>query len=618
MEKVLLFFVAAALMATSASAQLKVSAPQKVTRPETHAIPAPKLEVAQMRTPGTPVAKAPKRVEYHEVYYNRPAGMYPGSLFMEPDGSPSGMAFAPYFATKPFVYYKFKAIYNETSSTIYEWIYNDGSDDNGNVYPMLPDDSIFISYDLGLYLFPVVQVMDGDKWYEYFMQGNYQGMKFPSHIMSAPNAAYLFSDIDEGGAILVSSKNFCWGGFQNDHDTPFTYYSGMDPYGNNESGFWFGKNGGTVTNAETGAKRTLRIDGIAQAFEKPSHPYLLKRVVLDATEIEVLDQVDMTCKIYKMDGGIPAYIRGGEVALPEVPGELVAAGRATLTPETDEYIIFTLYDEHDGLEVEYTPTIDYDMLVVIDGYNDPGMENLKSFSALISTDTNHDEGFGELAYLKYGLNNDDGTFSGDYIWAGLNNFFTSGEMMTGFSILLDIDNPFLKFDFDIEDGEYTFPNEGGLMRKVLYDDGQQQLITESIEFFSWIGSADDGWTLTCNGGDVPDWLNIELTDGEEDGEFNNHVNAKVVAEPLPRGVRYREAVVRFSYPGTYLDYKFMQGKKVDNPYDVNGDREVNVGDVNTTIDMILIGDESLNGDVNGDGEVNIADINALIDYILTH
>ena len=51
--------------------------------------------------------------------------------------------------------------------------------------------------------------------------------------------------------------------------------------------------------------------------------------------------------------------------------------------------------------------------------------------------------------------------------------------------------------------------------------------------------------------------------------------------------------------------------------DVNGDLEVNIADVNVTIDMILGGNSSTPAaDVNGDGEINIADINAIIDIIL--
>ena len=53
------------------------------------------------------------------------------------------------------------------------------------------------------------------------------------------------------------------------------------------------------------------------------------------------------------------------------------------------------------------------------------------------------------------------------------------------------------------------------------------------------------------------------------------------------------------------------------PGDVNGDREVNIADVNAVIDIILGGNSNTSsGDVNGDGEVNIADINAIIDIIL--
>ena len=51
---------------------------------------------------------------------------------------------------------------------------------------------------------------------------------------------------------------------------------------------------------------------------------------------------------------------------------------------------------------------------------------------------------------------------------------------------------------------------------------------------------------------------------------------------------------------------------------MNGDGEVNIGDVNALIDIILNGNvgDNQHADVNGDGEVNIADVNAVIDIIL--
>ena len=73
-------------MASSAGAQPKVSSPHKVAAPESRGMTASKLETAQMRAPGTPAVKAPKKAEIHKVYYNRPAGMYPGSVLIAPDG----------------------------------------------------------------------------------------------------------------------------------------------------------------------------------------------------------------------------------------------------------------------------------------------------------------------------------------------------------------------------------------------------------------------------------------------------------------------------------------------------------------------------------------------------
>ena len=50
--------------------------------------------------------------------------------------------------------------------------------------------------------------------------------------------------------------------------------------------------------------------------------------------------------------------------------------------------------------------------------------------------------------------------------------------------------------------------------------------------------------------------------------------------------------------------------------DVNGDREVNIADVNAVIDVILSDVNNPSADVNGDGEITIADINAIINIIM--
>ena len=135
-----------------------------------------------------------------------------------------------------------------------------------------------------------------------------------------------------------------------------TFYSGAIPYGQNEKGYWFGKNGGFPSVLGP----TYHIDGIAQAFEKPEHPYLLKQVVMDCGILEVVGDVDMYCKVYKIDE-IPAYVDDDYVTLPDEPGELIAKGRAHLTPstyeETSGLVSFSLFGEEDGLEFDITPSI---------------------------------------------------------------------------------------------------------------------------------------------------------------------------------------------------------------------------------------------------------------------
>ena len=635
MKKILLM-AAVALMATSASAQLQQT--RLTTKPiqnRVNYVQKPEYQMQEMKAansnPSFAMGKAPKKASFMDAYYIRPAGLFPGSIVME-DGAYSGGYYMPLYFAKPYVDYAFTGVIEGGSDELaFEWQYQkwnyiDAETGWSHDEMSFEGNPLVVNYVNGEENeVPKMTAYDDGIGNMYTYQpGGYEmsgtsdkpvvGAFHVSYIETTPSN-YDFYEV-EGTDLLVSSKTFCSGGRHADQRYQMTYYSGCDPYGDNEEGWWFGKNGGRANG--------MPIDGIGQAFEKPTSPYLLKQVVLDCAVLEVVEPVEMTCRVYKLADGIPAYDDERPVALPEEPGELIAMGRATLTPETNEatggLIVFTLYGEEDGLEYEITPTIDDAIFICVDGYNDPGMEGLKDFSALVCSDGLSNEGYGELAYIKYGQADEDGNFSGDYVWAGLNNFFSSGQMMTGLTIFITVDNPFLIFNYnDLENAEYTFPAEGGLMEKVLYEEAGQQLVTRSIEFYSYMPSVDDGWTMTCNGDDVPEWLNIELTDDEDEDGFTGLVTAEVVADPLPEGVAYREAVVRFEFPGTYIDYKFMQGTKPDVLVgDVNQDGEVNIADVNALIDMILSANTDKVGDVNEDGEVNIADVNELINIILAN
>lgn len=88
---------------------------------------------------------------------------------------------------------------------------------------------------------------------------------------------------------------------------------------------------------------------------------------------------------------------------------------------------------------------------------------------------------------------------------------------------------------------------------------------------------------------------------------------------------YTEAIL-YVPKGTELSYMKAYGWKKfihivgitvnAGPSDVNGDGEVNIGDINNVVNAILndITDEAY--DVNGDGEINIADINVIVQNIL--
>ena len=606
-------------------------------------------QVNYMRIPGAPVMnKAPKSDSFIKCWYDRPAGAF----FVDAISVDGGYGYSyssPFLFVKPFTEYTYYGHMKGADENIQmDWCFFN-YDGDVNCYWVEDEICVHVTYGIEISEVPLLyagvcnpesavvdwcfyQLVDHD------MVGNNDNpiveSEEPLKVFSIPNAKVIDDDSLEVD-YWCSSKTMVRGGRDGNNYYLYTYYSGATPAEGNRNGWWFGKNG-------------QHIDGMAQAFEKPTAPYLLKKVGLYTVySIDKLnaDYAKLTCKIYKLDS-IPAYRDEDSVSvqLPEVPGELIVSGEGYITPSTiqDNYgfVEFTLFgvdEEYPELTYEYTPTIDYPILVVIEGYNDN--PNLQDFSACICTDDVTDEGYGELAYLKYPLSSirldenndtvfgDDGEpiydFTGEYRWRGLNNFFRSGEMKTGLTIFISTENPFIAFNDTIEDGEHVFPDEGGLLIKDIEINDEHHLI-EGIDFHSWYGSED--YVMTWNGDDrLPDWLTINLEDVETSEEEGWRVKASVTAEPLPENVAYREAVIRFEIPGDYIEYKFMQGVKPEpTPYprgDVNGDGDVSIADVNALIDIILGGqadaETMARADVNNDGDISIADINALIDILLT-
>jgi hypothetical protein len=596
----------AALMALGAGAQLKsqdaAAVPQY--RPiDLKTLVAPVQEVHK-HVPGEAV-NGPKRSSGNiRPVYHRPAGAF-YSPMVAVDGV-GQMLESGYLYLKPYSEYTFYSdLIGVDQYDDLSWNYAAGWEDCSQGLKLTAEYGIETE---NCPIFNVYQNGDHNKLYSFQyphflnMGNGYTVNNYPSAtILSAPNAEI----IDDSGEteILLSSKTMCIGGRDGNVGTMITYYSGASPHGKNSTGWWFGKNGGDIL-------------GIAQAYEKPEHPYMLQKAYIMTTNLNCTTAVDLTLKIYKLDY-IQDYDEDFPVFLGNEVGEQICYGRARITPsniiENQGWIEFTLFCKEDGMEFEYMPTIDDAILVVFEGYNDPQANGLKNFTCYISSDYQVDEGFGELAYVKYQYRDEEGQLTGLTQWMGLNNFFNIGTMKTGFSIFLVAEHPYIAFSDPDEIGEYTFPGQGGWMTR---DEGGTTI--NGILFMTSHSCDDEEWILTCNGSeDLPDWLEIDLSAGEQNGEYNSYVTAMVKADPLPIGINYREAVVRFEIPGDYKEFKFKQG--TDTPVFPCGplaDGEVNIQDLNQIINFVLGDMYDDCYDINGDGEINIADINALIDVIL--
>ena len=369
------------------------------------------------------------------VSYHRPAGAFYGAVVVDKSGDYQYLN-VPYLCMVPGAEYTFHGICQGFNEFVFPcWKVQQG----GQWSTIRLVDSVTVSYSEGVTdSVPIFLAEEDEPGYyldTFFLGGMVEGewprQKHPSLIAASNNPGMLL-----GYELLKSGKNFCFGGMDGSLEAytqagQLLAYYGLNPSGNNEYGWYFGKN--------AGKKSGVIIDGIAQAFEEPQNPYPLRGIAMEVSNLHVTDTVNMTCKVYQLDE-IPQYSESGYVTLPEEPHKLLASGIAKLQPiecSNDRgLILFDLIDKQGHPTVL---TIDSSILVVVEGYNEPEMSGLADFTALVSMDFNSDEGFGEMAYLKWGTPDENGdTLS--YQWRGLNNSLYY-PMKTGFTIFLDTSLP---------------------------------------------------------------------------------------------------------------------------------------------------------------------------------
>ena len=113
-----------------------------------------------------------------------------------------------------------------------------------------------------------------------------------------------------------------------------------------------------------------------------------------------------------------------------------------------------------------------------------------------------------------------------------------------------------------------------------------------------------------------------IVSGLEAGEWKRAIDVSNIADGLTSIPVNFNSTQSFSIPaGGYQVYVKGEPASANVYGDVNGDKEVNIGDVTALISIIIADDYTLDDldrvDVNGDREVNVSDVTALISYILT-
>ena len=610
MKKMLLLLMAAS--AFGVSAQLLAHQPVKYA--ETTPVYVDGLVDApaaydEMVSPASKVQRRAANVE-PLASYKRPAGVFYGAHTTTEGQSSYSTFYTPAFLGFPYLVNTFVNNSVNLEGATSQWTYQKYSrEDKARHWYDFVGQDLALYYSMEVDSIPHLVVTNEVGSSEFFFQGGKTNSAktavdtwYYSNYLAEVDYQTAYTNTADR-TLWVTSKYFAANTNRDASKLAGSYYmSGAVPVdeGDEErSGRWLGRNASGV-------------DGLGVAFEKPEHPYVLRKVGVryQGLTTSMEENVEFAVEVYRIDNPVAFE---DSVTLSPVLEEKIAEGYLVMTPEEignarNGLMQFELKSiDEDGIEIDLTPEIDFPILITFTGYNVPAVG--KEFTLLRSSDT-FDEGYGDLAYM--GRRQDDGTIQ--YICA--HNFFASSPVY-GFSILAEVEHPFLTAYYTIEDGEYNFPVEGGPFNK-------QYTETFSVDCLSLYSykSVDEMDYALADGSEIPAWLHLEVADELADGEFANEVTVNAVADALPEGVAYREAIVRFHIPGAYYDYKFTQGEKSDEPEpgvrgDVNGDGSVGIDDVNMAINMMLgTLDQTAAADLNGDGTIGIDDVNSIINIML--
>ena len=304
-----------------------------------------------------------------------------------------------------------------------------------------------------------------------------------------------------------------------------SYLTGAKDADGGKEGCWFGKNYGGW-------------NAMGLYVEKPAISYALRGLHVYYMAEGITGETPLTADVYAATKNEADSV---------ILGDLLYTAKGTLAADAAErgFIDMPFFAEEDGLEYEVVADINQPIMIVLHGYENA---QASTFTMFITKDW-CDEGYGQHGYMM--SVDDQGT---PLINVGLHEFFDAPLGITAPSIFLDVEWPMMEWTYTFEDGAYNFPVEGGKLVKT----PAEGYTFDYISVFSTKSSEE--WTVTTvDDQDVPEWLTLEIADVVENDEFTNEVQIKATAAPLPEGVSYREAKVKFSVPGASLVYNFSQG-----------------------------------------------------------
>ena len=316
------------------------------------------------------------------------------------------------------------------------------------------------------------------------------------------------------------------------------YLTGAKDADGGKEGCWFGKNYGGW-------------NAMGLYVEKPAISYALRGLHVYYAAEGITGETPLTADVYAATKNEADSV---------ILGDLLYTAKGTLAADAAEegFIDMPFFAEEDGLEYEVVADINQPIMIVLHGY-----ENAQAslFTMFVTKDW-CDEGYGQHGYML--AVDDQGTPLNKPGFIGLDGFFSVSLGTTAPSIFLDVEWPMMEWNYTFEDGAYNFPVEGGKLVKT----PAEGYTFDYISVFSTKSS--ELWTvLTEDDQDVPEWLTLEIADVVENDEFTNEVQIEATAAPLPEGVEYREAKVKFSVPGASLVYNFSQGTSGINDVTVN-------------------------------------------------